>query len=159
LIYYSNEDITTTHCDAIAHGVNCQGKMASGVAKAIRDKWPEVYEDYMENFPHGRASHPLLGYASTTYIERDDKWVTNCFTQEFYGRDGKRYANPEAIETSLRSMCKNLENFTEVKTIAIPKIGCGLGGLSWEKEVKPIIEKLNIDFSFDFWIYDNHAKP
>ena len=40
------DDITKSNADYICHQVNCQGVMGSGVAKAIRDKWPQVYEEY-----------------------------------------------------------------------------------------------------------------
>lgn len=40
---YLNKNIITIQEGVIAHGVNCTGAMNSGVAKAIREKWPEVY--------------------------------------------------------------------------------------------------------------------
>ena len=46
MIRYVKGDITESNCDIICHQVNCRGAMNSGVAKAIREKWPEVYEQY-----------------------------------------------------------------------------------------------------------------
>ena len=48
MIRYIKGDITKSNCDIICHQVNCQGKMNSGVAKAIRAKWPKVYEESCE---------------------------------------------------------------------------------------------------------------
>lgn len=45
---FINKDITTVEALSILlHGVNCQGVMASGVAKAIAEKWPIVREHYL----------------------------------------------------------------------------------------------------------------
>ena len=49
----------------IAHQVNCQGKMGSGVAKVIRDKYPKVYETYLNtcayNLSKGNSPECLGG--------------------------------------------------------------------------------------------------
>lgn len=39
-------DLFTTNAKIICHQVNCQGKMGSGVAKQVREKYPHVYEEY-----------------------------------------------------------------------------------------------------------------
>ena len=46
MVHYVKGDVTKSDCDIICHQVNCQGVMNSGVAKAIREKWPEVYDNY-----------------------------------------------------------------------------------------------------------------
>ena len=82
----------------VAHGVNCQHKMASGVARGIRSEWPIVYEKYMEQ-PKGAA---MLGTAQVVNIPGNDLLhVANCYTQQFYGYGGGQYASPDAIEQSL----------------------------------------------------------
>lgn len=161
MITYSNEDITTTSCKAIAHGVNCQGKMNSGVAKAIREKWPQAYEFYMAHYElctkDGHNKY-LLGSVAPAIC--GDKIIGNLLTQEFYGRDGKRYASPAAIKESMIRFIILLQimNKKEKIKIAMPKIGCGLGGLDWETDVLPIIEQISLDHEVDFVVYDNGVK-
>ena len=46
-IYSKLGNLLESDMDYICHQVNCQGRMASGIAKSIREKWPEVYEAYM----------------------------------------------------------------------------------------------------------------
>ena len=49
MIVYRNQSVLDFKEHAIiVHGVNCQGKMNSGVAKAIREAFPVVYEEYMK---------------------------------------------------------------------------------------------------------------
>jgi len=137
MINYIKKDITDVTLGVVAHGVNCQLKMASGVAKAIRAKWPIVYEKYMNN-GKGEA---ILGTAHIITVSEDDSlWVANCYTQLFYGYGGGAYASADAVKQSLGQVAQ----FADILSLPvyIPKIGCGLGGLDWEKDVEPIIEEL-----------------
>ena len=46
MVTFHNGNILDSGADYICHQVNCQGAMNSGVAKAIRTKWPEAYNEY-----------------------------------------------------------------------------------------------------------------
>lgn len=67
--------------------------------------------------------------------------IANFYTQKKYGYDGKQYAIHEAIESGMRDVLEynHLWGFP----IYMPMIGCGLGGLSWDNDVEPIISKLS----------------
>lgn len=112
--------------------------MGSGVAKAVKEKWPEVYQQYM-SLPKG--GH-MLGTLAVTSIS-DDLHVGNLYSQEYYGRDGKVYADIDAIEKGLRKALA-YANSHELD-LYLPQIGCGLGGLSWEGEVGPLLTKLSYE--------------
>ncbi|MGF7049842.1 O-acetyl-ADP-ribose deacetylase (regulator of RNase III) [Paenibacillus sp. DS2015] len=45
----------------LGHQVNCQGVMGSGAAKGIRDKYPEAYTAYQNEYIHAQDKHALLG--------------------------------------------------------------------------------------------------
>ena len=140
MIEYITKDITTVEKGLVCHGVNCQHKMASGVAKAIRAKWPTVYEHYMSE-PKGAS---MLGRGDIVTIKEDSLYVVNCYTQNFYGYGGGRYANIDAIRRSLTETM--MAGDYHQLPIYLPKIGCGLGGLNWGKEVEPVIISLNTFF-------------
>jgi O-acetyl-ADP-ribose deacetylase (regulator of RNase III) len=138
------KDITEVDRGLVVHGVNCQGVMGSGVALAIKNKWPNIYEEFKS---YGKGEH-LLGISHIIRIpERNDLYVANCYTQVNYGRDGKRYASPEAIRKALDGVFFFAKHYG--LHIHSPQIGCGLGGLNWDNEVKPIYESL-------MERYDNH---
>ena len=135
-IEYIEKDITTIEKGVIIQGVNCQGVMGSGVALDIREKWPIVYSKYKE-LPTGKK---MLGRSQLVQISKDPSlFVVNCFTQVFYGRDG-RFASPGAIESSIAQCFEWADTFG--LDIYTPKIGSGRGGLGWEDEVEPIISKI-----------------
>jgi Predicted phosphatase homologous to the C-terminal domain of histone macroH2A1 len=135
-----NSDITLVTKGVIAHGVNCKGAFGAGVALAIRERWPSVYDCYQRNT---RLGDELLGSCHIIRVD-DELWVANCYTQLSYGGDGKRYASPEAISRSLEfafihATATSLE-------LHAPRIGAGLGGLDWGTEVLPIFEELNSEY-------------
>lgn len=131
---YIECDITTVERGIIAQGVNCQHAMGSGVALAILRKWPEVREAYMRNLSGGQ----MLGTTHIINVGRDDSlWVANCYTQEYFGSDGKMYASVEAIHNALAFVFEHARIYE--LPVYLPKIGAGLGGLDWELDVEPII--------------------
>lgn len=132
-IEYLHRNVTNVRMGIIAHGVNCQGAMGSGVALAIKEKWPEVYVAF-KRAPTGKV---MLGTAHLINVSDDDTlFVANCYTQLFYGKNG-RFASPKAIEDSLHSVYQ-WGDYHHLD-VYMPKIGAGLGGLSWKTEVEPVV--------------------
>lgn len=119
-------DLTTAKENYICHQVNCQGVMNSGVAKAIREKWSDVFIRY-KGLCNIFDDH--LGQCQLIKIN-ENQHVINMFAQERYGYDGKRYTNYEAFAQCLETMNKNLPRDA---SIAFPwKIGSERGGANWE---------------------------
>lgn len=93
--------------NVIGHVVNCQHKMASGIAKSIREHYPVVYEEYMDN-------PCVLGNCGFVDIEPlvnplyPEKTVCNLYAQCYYGYDGKRYLNYAALSEALREMADGI---------------------------------------------------
>lgn len=115
----------------LVHGCNTQHVMGSGVALQVKQKYPAAYYEYM--------SRPVLTLGDVIFVcvdESRNMWIANAITQEFFGRDGKVYADLTAIESTLTRV-KEFYKFT----IIMPEIGCGLGGLTTEK-VFPIINNV-----------------
>lgn len=139
-------DITETELKYIAHGVNCQNKMGSGVAKALYEKFPEVKEMYHKYFEHPRGKVPL-GCSQLVHT-KEGKFIYNLFTQEYYGYDGKRYVNYGAVANCFME----LSEFRQGEIIAIPKIGCGLAGGNWEFMEQLINDTVGDDL--EIWVYE-----
>ena len=131
-------DLLTNSGGVIAHGVNCRGGFGSGIAGQIAKQYPNVKEEYLKY--HKEVGWQLgdiqiIGCfkteagSSTSPYSTSGCIVINCATQDAYGHDGKLYANYHAIER----VCKKLRHFCidEHHRLALPKIGCGLGGADW----------------------------
>ncbi len=135
MIEYIEKSVIDVETGIVAHGVNCQGKMGSGVAKAIRAKWPIVYEKYKKQ---STGATMLGGCQLVTINSNNSLHVANCYTQVFYGRDGSKYADANAVGSSMEVVGMFADMYD--LPVFMPRIGCGLGGLNWDKDVLPIME-------------------
>jgi O-acetyl-ADP-ribose deacetylase (regulator of RNase III) len=151
MISYRNGDITEVASGIIVHGTNCQGVMSSGVAKAIKEKWPEVYTEYMTLFKNKKPRPKLLGKSQVVTI--GDIHIFNAFTQLNYGRNGT-YADVKSIQSALHNVILTNQMLGLGDNINMPLIGCGLGGLNWNSDVLPIIEELSSTHDIDFTIFE-----
>lgn len=129
-----HQDITLENSGLIIHGVNCQRRMGSGVALAIKNKWPVVYDEYMK---YGMGKD-MLGKLHIIKVA-PNLYVGNGYTQEFFGYDGAKYADIDAVDAVIHKAF--LECWLTDTQLKAPKIGCQLGGLDWDSEVKPLFEK------------------
>ena len=93
MIKYKIGDLLTAPQRCIAHQVNCQGKMGSGVAKAIRNEYPRVYKEYIEFYNYCIRTNKMMppGYSQIVYTE--NKCIFNLFGQINYGYDGQKYTS------------------------------------------------------------------
>jgi O-acetyl-ADP-ribose deacetylase (regulator of RNase III) len=132
----------------IVQQVNCQGVMGKGLAKSIRDRYPEVYEHY-------RAEHSLgllkLGY--TSYIEVEPNiYIANICGQDNYRRRNeppKRHTDYEALRKGLEDVKVMAESLG--LDIVLPHgIGCGWGGGDWRGIVQPMIDEVYSDSLVSF---------
>lgn len=136
MMKYIVKDITTVESPAIIiHGVNCLRTMGSGVAKALYEKWPRVKSDYIE------FGTMRLGMIHPVPVGQD-LWVVNCYTQHKFGTDGDKYANASSLDECL-TLAAYFAEMMGIDDIYSPRIGCGLGGLSWQDEVLPIYNKVS----------------
>lgn len=126
--------------DIIGHCCNCQNTMGSGVAAAIRQKYPEAYEADCQTIKGDKAK---LGTVSLAVVKTPDnqiKAVANLYGQYSYG--GERPMSYEAIYNALVAFKEKLK--PAVKTIAFPyKMACDRAGGDWR-----IVERM-IEVVFD----------
>lgn len=164
MITYHSGNILDSGADLICHQVNCQGAMNSGVVKAIRQKWPQVYTEYRnmgkdvspEEFCDEELSWMhMLGHIQVVYLGEESghsKGVINMFAQVGYGYDGRRYTSYDAFWSCLGEIKKYI---TPGKTIAFPaRIGCVRGGANWEVISTMIDVVLGDDYNVEIWDFD-----
>lgn len=122
-------DLFTTHAPAIGHGVNTTGVMGAGIAKEFRQRFPNMFTAYQQRCRNG-ALRPGDTY---TYPAGHGRFVLNLATQD---RPGKRARLPW-VATAVQSGFEQLATLG-VDWLALPRIGCGIGGLHWG-DVEPIL--------------------
>ncbi len=115
---------------AIGHGVNSFGVMGAGIAAGFRRRWPKMYNEYRRVCLEGA----LKPGGIWVYNAPEGRRVFNICTQEHPGPD----ARLEWIAQGMFNVA-GFATFYDISQIAIPRIGCGIGGLQWG-EVKKAIE-------------------
>lgn len=144
-IYEKKGSLLDADVEYYCHQVNCQGRMRSGIAKAIREKWPVVYDSYIQ------VANPVwLGCIQKVVVDVSQKTVINMFAQEYYGYDGKRYTSYDAFWSCLGAIRDSVPKGSKIGFPA--KIGCGLGGANWKVIREMIIEVLGEDY--EVYIYE-----
>ncbi|UAV84498.1 hypothetical protein PHB09_002 [Pseudomonas phage PHB09] len=126
----------------IGHQANCFCTMNSGVAKAIRLRWPSVYAADCET----RKGDPdKLGSFTVEIVKTATGLlggvVFNLYGQFNYGYDAKGYTDYEALKSSMQGMADDIAWMDKPVKIGFPKIGAGLGGGNWDK-ISAIIEEV-----------------
>lgn len=136
-------DMFTTDAGAIGHGVNCKGVMGAGVAKIVKDKFPRNYDAYKT-----ACDLEFLRPGETFVHYENDTLIFNMASQENPGADAQYlWVLQSAIEAAQVATQRGL------KKIAIPQIGCGIGGLVWEpvEHILISVELSFSDFEFEVW--------
>lgn len=134
-ITYKTGDLMEADESTIAHGCNTVGLMGAGVAKLVRDKYPDAYQQYRV----ACNNHAFLVGTAQPVLDRTDgnsRLVYNLGTQRDPGPD----ATPWGIFLSFANMAESAWRMG-ITDIAIPRIGAGIGGLDWDKDVSPAIEE------------------
>ena len=163
MIYWKKGNLLESDCDYICQQVNCQGKMNSGIAKQIREKWPVVYQNYMAkcNFSHPSGyirPELLLGDIQIVGLWNDynetkfHQSVINMYSQLNYGYDGRSYTSYDAFWN-----CLNLikQSVTTDKKIGFPyNIGCGLGGANWNV-ILTMIDTVLTDYTVEIYVLED----
>ena len=122
-----NQDLLTAPVDIILHSCNCFHTMGGGVAKALRNKYPEVYEaDLGTHY----ADKDKLGSFSVAYTKAGVT-VFNLYTQFDYGTD-ERKVNYEAFYKALEAFAEWVKVQNLSFRVGVPYgISCGLAGGDW----------------------------
>jgi O-acetyl-ADP-ribose deacetylase (regulator of RNase III) len=123
-------DLLNSECDIIAHQVNCQGVMGSGVAFQIKEQWPIAFARYLDFLAKYKMSSNALGKIQIVEVS-DNKYVCNIFGQDRYGYKGNRYTSYDALDLGFKSLGQFA--LKHKLSIGLPfNIGCDRGGGNWQ---------------------------
>ena len=149
MVKIEDGNVLESGADYICHQVNCQGKMNSGVAKQIRNKWPEVYESYLYFCGLFSGKGSPLGMCDMVPVSTGQV-VVNMFAQDQYGYDGKQYTDIDALHDCLEALAEEQKENPALR-IALPyKIGCVRGGANWD-EVLAMIKNVFAGGEVELW--------
>lgn len=130
IIKYTDADIFALKSDYIVNPVNCVGVMGAGLAKQFKEKFPENYKSYKL-----ACVTKKLRPGGIHIFEETGTNIINAATKKHW----RLPSNTEYVRNCVQNI-RDLIIDQNVKSIAIPALGCGLGGLDWPT-VKNILEE------------------
>lgn len=119
--------------EALVNPVNCVGVMGKGLALQFKSAYPTNFSAYRQACSTG-SLHPGTTLVHDLGVNAFPRYLINVPTKRHW-RDSSRI---EDIRAGLAALIEAVRFYT-IRSIAIPPLGCGLGGLAWDT-VKPLIE-------------------
>ncbi len=150
-IVYVSGNILEATTEAVINPVNCVGVMGAGLAKQFRDKYPNMFRDYKDICRCGELVPGRL-HIFDREVFAPPFFIINFPTK----KDWREPSELEYIETGLVMLVRVLGRLN-VKSISIPKLGCGLGGLNWH-DVNSLIKKYLSDVGVEVMVYGEDEK-
>lgn len=135
MISYKTGDIFKEEVEAIVNTVNCVGIMGRGIALQFKKRFPENFKTY-EAACKQKEVVPGKMFVHETASLIGPKYVINFPTK----RHWRGASRMEDIESGLQDLTSVIADLN-IKSIALPPLGCGLGGLDWN-QVQSRIEKM-----------------
>ena len=131
MIIYKQGDIFKTECQALVNPVNTHGSMCSGLAASFRKKFPANNKFYKTACKLGQVKIGSMFVWEKATVG-DDCTIPQRYLINFPTKDDPRKPSEyDYIEKGLEDLA-NYIIYKDIKSIAIPALGCGLGTLEWE---------------------------
>jgi O-acetyl-ADP-ribose deacetylase (regulator of RNase III) len=155
MIHKIEGDILLSKAQAIVHGVGVNDPMDKGLALELRNKYPSLQKD-LNRWCHQHDTKPGEAWM---WVGQDNARIINLITHENIESNDHHYdkATLGNIRHALSALVK-IVAFEKLTSIALPRIGTGLGDLDWD-DVWPLIENNLGGLDIPIYVYvDYHPS-
>ena len=154
MIRYVEGDIVESQADALVNTVNCVGVMGRGIALQFKEAFPGNFKAYAAACKRGEV-RPGRMFVYETGELTGPRYIIN-FPTKVHWRGKSRI---EYIESGLEALVAEVRERDDIRSIAIPPLGTGLGGLAWT-EVRPLIDRAMDELpDVDVEVYEPAGVP
>ena len=126
MIQFTQGDLLQSDAEAFVNPVNTQGVMGKGLALQFRERYPDHYQAYRQACQAGtvRPGHLLIGDRGPEVGH--PRYIIHFPTK----REWRHASRMEDIESGLVALVADVQRLG-IRSVAVPALGCGLGGLPW----------------------------
>lgn len=153
MITYKSGDILKEDAEALINTVNCEGVMGRGIALQFKNAFPENFKAYAAACKRGEVQ-PGNMFVFQTGKMVNPQFIINFPTKRKW-RNKSRMAD---IESGLKALVETLCQYG-IRSVAIPPLGCGLGGLSWTSVKSHIEAALKSQENIQIVVYEPSGAP
>lgn len=147
MIHEVEGDILLSAAEALAHGVAPNDPMDQGLALALRERYPAMHKDF-HHWCHQQHGKPGDAWA---WGGAGGVRIVNLLTQRAGPGHRPGKATTQDVNHALRALRKVLDE-EGFRSLALPRLATGVGGLSWE-DVKPLIGRQLGDLDIPVYVY------
>lgn len=142
-------DLFASQAQTLVNTVNCVGVMGKGIALEFRNRFPEMYKDYVQRCERGeiRLGRPYL------YKSLIRPWVLNFPTKDHW----RSVTKLQDIEEGLVYL-RSKQSEWGIESLAVPPLGCGQGQLEW-RVVGPTLYRHLDQLGIPVELYAPHGTP
>ncbi|WP_221452761.1 macro domain-containing protein [Mucilaginibacter sp. FT3.2] len=151
MIRFVTGNLLDAKADALVNTVNTVGVMGKGIALQFKEAFLNNYKIYKDACKNGVVTTGELLVVKDQNAILGEKLIVNFPTKKHW-KQPSRY---EYIEAGLQELARYIDN-NDIKSIALPPLGCGNGGLDWSI-VKPMIEKYLANSNADIYVYEPNS--
>ena len=139
MLEFKTGDILAEDAEALVNTVNCVGVMGRGIALQFKNAFPDNFKAYADACKRQEVEPGRMFVFETGQLTKP-RYIINFPTK----RHWRGKSRMEDIDAGLR-MLQEVIREKDIRSIAIPPLGSGLGGLDWSK-VRPRIKQALRDF-------------
>lgn len=127
MIETTSGDLLKAPVEALVNAINTVGVMGKGIALQFRQAYPQMFRDYARACRSGKVQLGKMHIHDLgSGLAVGPRWIIN-FPTKAHWREQSRLAD---IEAGLKDLVGVIERL-QIRSVAVPALGCGLGGLNW----------------------------
>jgi O-acetyl-ADP-ribose deacetylase (regulator of RNase III) len=133
MISYTKGNLLEADVEAVVNTVNTVGVMGKGIALMFKEAYPKNYKEYKNACKRGLVEVGTM-FVTETEDMLGPRWIINFPTKKHWRQPTKMAWITEGLDDLQRVIGEN-----NIRSIAVPPLGCGNGGLDW-RDVRPLID-------------------
>jgi len=148
-------DLLKADAEALVNTVNCVGVMGKGIALQFKKKWPAAFKDYKQVCDKKALRPGIMHLYDLGMLAGKPYYIIHFPTKDHW----RSKSQMSYIEDGLKELVKTVRSL-KIKSIAIPPLGCGNGGLEWTLVERLIRQAFQpIENSIDVHLYAPAGAP
>ncbi|MEI6286601.1 MAG: macro domain-containing protein [Bacillota bacterium] len=148
MLEFKKGNILESHAEAIINTVNIKGVMGKGIALQFKKAYPDMYKNYEKVCKSGQLQVGQMHVWHNPAIF-GPAYIINFPTKD----DWKQPSKLEYISSGLQALSKTIADL-KIKSVAVPPLGCGNGGLSWQVVREMIVRELENNSDVKVEVYE-----